>query len=242
MLYEVKVKDRFSTSGGDVPTPQAHSKQRQDGHPKPLSNAEDYGGDWSFSNEEKTLPSLGDGHPAVPELTELQIHEAVTRLSQYLREGREYYYAAGQALSEGMVSALKRFFSPALLAHVRTVELRNRRIPNPSFYPEAKSLGFTNLPDLTHKASVTFLDAVVFNESITARNLFHGLVHVAQFQVLGIERYVDLFLHGFLRTKTYFLVPMKAHAFLLDARFAKKTTESFSVEEEVERWVREGLY
>ena len=103
-------------------------------------------------------------------------------------------------------------------------------------------MGFTNLPDLAHKATITFLDVVVFNEAVTERNLFHALVHVAQFQALGIERYVELFLHGFLRTKNFSLVPLKAHAFALDVRYSKDREESFSVEEEVEQWIKEGKY
>lgn len=193
--------------------------------------------------EETTVPSsTGHPRPATPRLTDEQMLDAISRFTRYLEEGRDYYYSVGQPLGHEKMTTLARFFSPALLTGVRIVELAGRRIPNPPFYPEARALGFANLPDITHKASVTFLDVVVFNERITERNLFHGLVHVAQLHVLGIERFVSLFLRGFLRTKSYFLVPIKAHAFALDARFAKNYADNFSVEEEVQRWLRENLY
>lgn len=181
-------------------------------------------------------------HPMPPEYTELQILEAIPRMMAFVREGRELYYPAAQPLTEEMISAVGRFFSPTLLSGARVVKLSACRLSNPSFYPEVKSKGFNNLPDFAHMTSVTFLDVVVFNEGITARNLLHALVHVAQFEILGIERYVELFLRGFLRTKSYSLVPMKAHAFALDGRYARNKSESFSVEEEVQQWLREDRY
>src|SRR5437868_6066949 len=87
-----------------------------------------------------------------------------------------------------------------LLQHVRTVELHGRRLPPPPFYLEARSLGIENLPELTHMASLTFVDVIVFNDLIIERTLFHGLVHAVQFHLLGLERYTELFVRAFLRT------------------------------------------
>lgn len=221
MFYEVKSKERISLLNH-------HSKQNAV-PPAPRKESLD-------------PVSPGYVHSAAPELSESQVSQAVTRLTQYIREGHEYYRTLGQPLSRDMVSSLKPFFSLRLLTRVRTVELTDRRLSNPSFYSKARSLGFTNLPDLAHKATITFLDVVVFNEAVTERNLFHALVHAAQFQALGIERYAELFLHGFLRAKNFSLVPLKAHAFALDARYSKDRGESFSVEEEVEQWIKEGKY
>jgi hypothetical protein len=103
-------------------------------------------------------------------------------------------------------------------------------------------MGCQNLPDLQHQASVTFMDVVVFNEKITERALFHGLVHATQVQVLGVERYAELFVRGFLKAKSYFMVPIKAHAFALDCQFAENRERGFSVETEVVRWLEQGRY
>jgi hypothetical protein len=89
---------------------------------------------------------------------------------------------------------------------------------------------------------VTFLDVVVFNEKLTSRNLFHGLVHAAQVSVLGLDVFVELFVRGFLRARSYFLVPLKAQAFSLDAKFAANPSERFSVEEEIREWQRDRRY
>jgi hypothetical protein len=90
--------------------------------------------------------------------------------------------------------------------------------------------------------SLTFLDVVVFNETIAERALFHGLVHAVQFQVLGLDRYVDLFVRCFANTKFHFTVPLEAHAFSLESRFARPVAGRFSVEEQVRIWVQQNRY
>jgi hypothetical protein len=67
-------------------------------------------------------------------------------------------------------------------------------------------------------------------------------VHATQIQILGVQRFAALFVQGFIRTKSYCLVPMKAHAFEMDARFAANSGVSFSVEDEVWRWLKEYRY
>jgi hypothetical protein len=99
-----------------------------------------------------------------------------------------------------------------------------------------------HLPDITHKAAVTFLDVVVFNGKITSRDLFHGLVHAAQVKVLGVTEFTELFVRGFLRARSYFLVPLKAQAFSLDAKFVANPGTQFSVEDEIRAWRRDCRY
>jgi hypothetical protein len=136
---------------------------------------------------------------------------------------------------------MERFFPARLLAKVRTVELAGQRLPNPAFYAEAKALGFANLPDITHMSSLTFVDVVVFNDKVSERALFHGLVHALQFQVLGLEKYTDLFVRGFCEKNSHFNVPLEAHVFALESKFAGRRV-TFSVEKEVWLWVNQGRY
>src|SRR6266446_3336451 len=125
---------------------------------------------------------------------------------------------------------LEPFFSSALLDRIRTVELHGRRLPPPPFHLEARAVGINNLPELTHMASVTFEDVIVFNDLIIERSLFHGLVHAAQFQILGLERYTDLFVRAFLRTNAHFTVPLETHACALESKFVLNPEKHFSVE------------
>ncbi len=168
------------------------------------------------------------------------ILEANRRVAAYLQSQRESYFAQGKPLAREHRDSMERFFPSRLLAGVRTVEMAGRRIPNPPFYAEARAMGFGNLPEMTHMASLTFIDVVVFNETITERALFHGLVHAVQFQVLGLERYTNVFVRGFLNHKRHYNVPLEAQAIALEEKYAAGV--SFSVEEQVWLWLNQGRY
>jgi hypothetical protein len=170
------------------------------------------------------------------------LEDAIAKVVLYLQVQRDIYHPAGRPLEEPAKHPLKGFFSAALLDRVRVLELTGRRVSNPWFYDEARAKGVQNLPDVSHKVAVTFLDVVVFNQKITQRDLFHGLVHSVQFSLLGLERFTELFVAGFLQARSYFLIPLKAHAFALDTRYAENPQTPFSVEVEVRRWHAEGRY
>jgi hypothetical protein len=180
--------------------------------------------------------------PDAASLSGAQVAQAVKRVSDYLWSQREIHFSSGTPLGPRQKEILQAFFSPALLDRVRTVELRGRCLPPPPFYVEALALGIGNLPALTHVSSLTFVDVIVFNDLIIERALFHGLVHAVQFQILGLERYTDLFVRAFLRTNAHFTVPLETHAFALESKFAVDPGKAFSVEEQVRLWVREGRY
>ncbi len=183
------------------------------------------------------LPS-GDHEAPSEEL----IRDAHTRVSSYLQHQRNHFFPQAKPLARTDRLTMERFFSHRLLADIRTLELAGRRIPNPPFYAEAKALGLGNLPEMTHMPSLTFLDVVVFNERITERSLFHALVHAVQFQVLGLERYTEIFVRAFLRRRAHFNVPLEAQAIALEAKFATDPGGSFSVEEQVWLWLNQGRY
>jgi len=168
--------------------------------------------------------------------------EAIHCVCTYLRQQRKHYFPAALPIRNQHKASMWPYFSPTLLDQVRVVELQGHRVPPPPFYAEARSLGFDNLPEITHMDSLTFLDVVVFNETLTERSLFHALVHAVQFQILGVERYTELFVQSFMRTKTHFTVPLEAHAFSLVSKFLRPSPERFSVEDHVRQWVADGRY
>lgn len=166
--------------------------------------------------------------------------EVIERVSTYLRQQRDHYFASAVPLTEQHQALMQPYFSASLLDHVRVVELEGKRLPNLPFYQEAKALGFEHLPEFTHMASLTLIDVVVFNEKLTDRSLFHALVHAVQFQVLGLEHCTELFVRSF--GNKQFTVPLDAHAYSLESRFARSTPEKFSVEDEVRLWLKQGRY
>lgn len=195
-----------------------------------------------YASIEKKMPAAEVAAKDLPRLSEDRILEAAGLVSSYLLEQREFYLHSAAPLSQPQMAVMSPYFSSALLERVKVVELNGSRVPNPPFYSEARELGFVNLPPVTHMHALTFLDVVVFNEKLTDRTLFHGLVHTVQFDVLGLERYCDLFVRGFINTKLHFSVPLEAHAFSLESRFAAAPAQQFSVEDQVHLWARQGRY
>ncbi len=175
-------------------------------------------------------------------LREEKVREAIRRLMQYLADQRERYRAEGVPLREELRGAVEHFFPSPLLQEVRMVEVAANSITNPPFYEDAKALGLTNLPELVQMTSLTFDDVLVFQGSITERSLFHALVHAVQFKVLGLERYTELFVRGFLRTRFHVTVPLEAHAFLLESEFVAEPRHVFAVEARVRLWMTQGRY
>jgi hypothetical protein len=193
-----------------------------------------------YSSIEKKIPAAEGSASAA--LSEEQITQAVGLLAGHLREQRESHTRAAVPLTNIQKATMWPYFSALVLDRVRVVELKGERIPNPPFYEQARALGFLNLPDWTHMDSLTLLDVILFNEKLTHRSLFHGLVHVVQFELLGLERYCELFVRGFLSTKHHFSVPLEAHTFSLESKFAANPADRFSVEDRVRLWVHQGRY
>ena len=90
--------------------------------------------------------------------------------------------------------------------------------------------------------SITFVDVIAFNQRLSERALVHALVHTVQIDILGLERYAELWVHGFLKSRTHFTVPIEVHAFTLASKFLRSSAEKFSVEDEVLQWVNQGRY
>jgi hypothetical protein len=195
-----------------------------------------------YSSIEKRIPAAEAAAGPALAPTEEQVLEFVDHVSSYLREQRERYSHFAVPLTKHQKALMWPYFSAALLDGIKIVELNGARVPNPPFYDQARALGFVNLPEITHMHSLTFLDVVVFNEKITERTLFHGLVHAIQFDVLGLERYTELFVRSFVNTKLHFSVPLEAHAFSMESKFAGAPAHRFSVEDQVRLWVKEGRY
>jgi len=195
-----------------------------------------------YSAIEKKIPEAEVLRETEPVLGEDKIGEAIACVATYLQEQREHYFPLAQPLSTRNKAMMWPYFSQNLLDQVRVLQLAGERVPNPPFFAEARELGFVNLPDWPHMTSLTFLDVLVFNEKMTERTLFHALVHSVQFQLLGLERYVELFVRSFINTKFHFTVPLEAHAFSLESRFARPSAERFSVEDQVQLWLRQDRY
>jgi hypothetical protein len=179
--------------------------------------------------------------PPVPQPSDEQIAEAIDWIAGYLREQREHYFPVAAPLTNECKAHMWPYVSAGLLDRIRIIELRGARVRMPEFFAKVRALGFEP-PEITHMDSVTFLDVIAFNQRLSERALFHALVHAVQIDVLGLQRYAELWVHGFLKTRTHFTVPLEVHAFSLSSKFLRPMMEKFSVEDEVLRWVDDGRY
>ncbi|HEY6389529.1 MAG TPA: hypothetical protein VIX91_27920 [Candidatus Acidoferrum sp.] len=178
----------------------------------------------------------------LPTLSAAQIDGIVQKVAAYIGQQRQTYRPGAVPLSMGQQKAMRPFFPEPALDATRLLVLAGRRVANPPFYSELIKMGFeaTSLPDFAHMAAITLVDTVVSHEAFTDRLLFHELVHVIQYEKLGLEGFADKYVRGFLTGGSYDAIPLEMNAYELDARFAGAPTRAFSVADEVQRWINAG--
>ena len=139
---------------------------------------------------------------------------------------------------------MQPFFPRSALDSTRVVVLGGERIRNPPFYPELQRMGFEpgSVPDFSLMAAITFVATVVSHEPFTERLLFHELVHVVQYEKLGLLESATKYVRGLLNGGTYEAIPLEMNAYELDARFATEPACVFSVEDEVRSWIDGGRF
>lgn len=177
-----------------------------------------------------------------PSLTPDQIAQVSALVAQYITTQREKYVSRAIPVSIEQRAAVAEFFSPQVLDGARLVVMQGERVANPDFYPMLKGLGFNNLPDQSGMGAITFSDVVVSHEPFSPGLLFHELVHVEQYRQLGIPRFSNLYVSGFLNGGSYEAIPLEVNAYALEGRFAQNPAQRFSVAEEVGRWISEGRF
>lgn len=91
-------------------------------------------------------------------------------------------------------------------------------------------------------AAITFCDVVVSHEPFTDHLLFHELVHVEQYKQLGIARFAELYVRGFLEGGSYEAIPLEINAYTLEDRFRQQPQRVFSAREEVRSWVSDDKF
>ena len=175
-------------------------------------------------------------------LTPDQIKQVSGLVAQHVTAQRERYAPRGLVLSSQQKVAMTGFFSPRLLNTARLVVLQRERLQDPDCYPILKTMGFDNLPIQSDMAAVTFADVVVAHEPLTNGLLFHELVHMEQYQQLGIARFSELYVRGLLSGGNYNSIPLEVHAYALGVRFEDYPAQQFWVADDVRKWVEKGRF
>ena len=179
---------------------------------------------------------------ATPELSAEQIELVSRSVAQYISSQRDRFRGRSAKLSAVQKAAIAAFFRDDLVETAQIVVLEEERIGNPDFYGMLKGLGFSNLPDFARMAAVTFKDVVVSHEPFSNGLLFHEFVHVEQYRQLGVSRFAELYVRGFLNGGGYDGIPLEINAYDLGSRFEENPERAFSVEAEVASWIRQDRF
>lgn len=128
--------------------------------------------------------------------------------------------------------------------HPETLELvlivRVPRIENPAFYGTLLTSRFPRLLDFRKASGITFIDTILLSEKHTDVKpdlplLFHEIVHVVQYRLLGVSEFTRRYVSGWARNGyRYEAIPLEEQASSLTTRFAEGN-EKFSAELEVGR-------
>jgi len=177
-----------------------------------------------------------------PKLSSQQIAQASGLVAQYIAGQREKFSPQAAPLTAAQRAAMAGFFQPQVLDAAGVLVLHGTRVGNPPFYPLLAGMGLSGLPGFPRMAAITFCDVVVSHVPFTEGLLFHELVHVEQYRQLGIPRFAELYVLGFLSGGGCDGIPLEANAYALGRRFEANPRQQFSVAEEVATWVQEDRF
>jgi len=153
----------------------------------------------------------------------------------------DYHRPGARALTDDEKTAFLPFFGGDILNATRVSVVPI--IENPAFYATLPSVLVGQLIDFTKMAGITFLDTILVSrichpQDPPARSLlFHELVHVVQYQLLGRDKFVEEYIQGWMASDhVYDQIPLEKCVFALESRYNERPLETFSVEREVRRF------
>src|SRR5437588_7630953 len=102
-----------------------------------------------------------------------------------------------------------------------------------SSMPKSEGKGFRR----GNSTILTFVDTVVSHEAFTDRLLLRELVHVVQYEKLGLKEFAANYVTGFLSGGSYEAITLEMNAHELDDRCEAATTNALSVVDEGQWWI-----
>lgn len=162
--------------------------------------------------------------PALPLITWLT--------ARYIAHHRARLAPGSEPIKSDLQTQLREFFPSAILEDARTVRAA---LPDPMFYPLVRILGIRGLLEMSSIGAITLIDVIAYPDELDRSTLFHELVHVVQYRVLGLRRFAELYVKGFLGGGGYEGIPLERQAYDLEERFSRNPKNLFSVEQDVTR-------
>jgi hypothetical protein len=113
-------------------------------------------------------------------------------------------------------------------------------LPNPPFVAQAAAMGldldFSKMDGITFDD--TFLITIAAGQGADPGALvFHELVHVVQYSVLGVDEFVEQYATGLIASRDYHAIPLELVAYECQARFIDNRAQAFSVQDVVQKTV-----
>jgi hypothetical protein len=161
-------------------------------------------------------------------------------VARYIAAQRDRLAQLGMPLPEVSKLRLRQHFSDEDLDRVRIVQADPLPIPNPPIYPLLRVLKL-DAPEPRLTEAITFIDLIASREPMSLSLLFHEMVHVVQYRLLGLDRFAELYLRGFFEGGGYHGIPLERCAYSVERRFISDK-EPFAVDDEVRKWISADLF
>lgn len=171
----------------------------------------------------------------------LSLIDSLPRLAvQWVEAQRKRYRDQARILTSSEHAQMSTFFSREYLTAARLVW--GPTVEEPPFYPQLRDAAGLTLIPFGEMSGITYLDTIFFSLQAGVSDppplplLFHELVHVVQYSVLGTERFLNRYVRGYFeRGQIYRAIPLEEHAYDLQRQYEKSgSTMAFSVRARVE--------
>ena len=158
----------------------------------------------------------------------------------WVKAQRDYHRPGARTLTASEKTAFRPFFAEPIfdIAQVKRIPV----IENPGFYADLEAMGIPPPLDFRTMEGITFVDTILVSDrehppdQPLAPLLFHELVHVVQYAILGLPAFIGRYVRGWAETgQDYFSIPLEKDAYAVQNRYVAQPNASFSVEEEVRR-------
>jgi uncharacterized protein DUF4157 len=182
-------------------------------------------------------------------LTDDELRQAfLERGPAWIRAQASAHGARAAAVPPEVAAGFRPFFG----ADVDRARVVAAEMSNPPFYAELRARGVDARDLLSFAdgmAAITFDTTIVVAPQATeaapakfTELIFHELVHVVQYRLLGVDRFAQLYVDGWMAGRAryrdnpaqrYMNILLEHMAFQLQGRYAAAPTEAFSVEDAV---------
>ena len=160
----------------------------------------------------------------------------------WIQVQRDTFRSTARELSNTEKTELEGFFPVEILdmAMIQDVPV----IKNPDFYSMLRERGAPEPLDLSTAIGITYIDTILISKRYVTTSsqclplLFHELIHVVQYELLGVRKFMEEYVRGWMENGfSYSSIPLETHAFELQGRYDSDPRTHFPIIDEVLRRV-----